>query len=831
MMNEEQLQTFCILPSFAPFVGREREVDTILEFLQEDHAHSILLIYGPRGIGKSALAREAARKAYETKLFKTVFWLDRRRIEKIIATNPSDQIFLHGYTGLSAKDFTLQEILKIIDDSLLNRWDSEIIITPKTIDVLKYLLDNTPYLLIIDDFDEYCTLREMPELCEQLEHAKTPNKILLTSRLTIHKFNPSRSHRTLPVGLLEQTQIKTLIFESYVHRLERHQWVQGDSEATAEYLSRISGGLPEFVTHFLLPFVEQKRQILYEGKNWSDAYLHFAAGYLVGRYQERVWEKYRENYESNVQAFKTNIGDKLTDFERYVLFTLSQTTNNLPQTLDDLARSIGLEYDSEEKEKVDVFIPCLQKLHEMRLIFRVFSQNKSSSATKTSSPLLLKTNPIEERWQIPSFLKEFLHKYLVDNSEIEYKLYCEQHGHWIQYVEKNLRFPERIVHQFEQVKRSFQWSYEAEEWQRVIQLGELLSEASQNRTGFSELTADLLAIRRKIADAANKSTEVSTHLYTAIRQWLWLAQHYIAENTPESNALALENVNHIFQIWEQSEEYQQNETFFAIKWAEATCIAAEVNLRRGDLKKAIQLVDEIEKRELHTRAEWAGIAYKLAEQLRHSQELSRLVWDLLQRALHSAIACKNLLIAAQIEVGLAYQYAAEQVWQKSSEYARSARARIDEMLTPGYKQNQQQVAITIYELLIRATTLEAQSAYYLGQIETSIDLLESALKLAKTEELTPIVSILYDSLIFVRIQSRGFNPAGELSKALGVKLFWGVVENQEQCTFCRIVLTAEDLAERNYWLCPNCKTPYHRKCIEEYGEGKCGVCQHVVSLD
>ena len=102
--NEKEKKPDLALPCVCgAFVGRDREIAEIMAFLEEQSATacSIMLIYGPRGVGKSALAYEVSRRSYyERGIFETVVWLDRTRASELLLLN-------HRRFPLSDEDIAL----------------------------------------------------------------------------------------------------------------------------------------------------------------------------------------------------------------------------------------------------------------------------------------------------------------------------------------------------------------------------------------------------------------------------------------------------------------------------------------------------------------------------------------------------------------------------------------------------------------------------------------------------------------------------------------------------------------------------------------------------
>jgi hypothetical protein len=814
-MDSNKFDPLYRLPRYDSFVGRKIESSVIQKFLEDrsDQARSVMLVHGPRGTGKSALAHEAAQLAISRKLFETVLWVDQSRIKAILELLPTNRLISPPTLQPSRSSLTNVDMIKSLDDLLEGKNDFSLEILQQTRELFRELMHSRPYLLIIDDFDEYCTLRDLPELCEQLSHIQSYNKIIITSRTKDHKFSSSSVCHFYPLGALELDAVESFTRQLCEYNLEYYQLIDGDPIASAEYITTIAGGMPEFIKKFLLPMLEQKGQILNKDYAYITEFCHFSANYLVERYQGNSWERYQEGYNNALSRFK-QLSAQLSELEKQILFDLVQLPDNTICTFDQLTELLGYRFKTDiEKSE---FQECIQLLHSKRFITRYLLSDSERNLNDSRH----KNKPIYQ-WRLPLPIKVFLQHELFNNLEAEQLLWNKQIDRWIQFFDK---FPGQLVQSidcFKQAINAFHRSYKYKEFQRTVKLGELLCKVSH-----SKLTSDLIEIREITAQAALHSGI----MLLAISQWLWLARHYLTINSEKTNISALAYASKTIQFI--SDEINAiNNSLYVQEWVEANYVMAEINLRNKNLDQVAKCLSDIKSKELHKQERWAVLAYKLAlAHVNKGFEPSSIVWTWLNESFTSAINCGANLTAAKVEIEVAHWLLISDELQSSSKYARSARNRIDQ-ISLFNQQIEESVSTNLSEILIKAIIIEAQAAYHLEDPEKSIELLQRALEVAEAEKLHPLVTVIYNSLMFVQIQNNKFNPAVEISKVLGVKLYWGIIENQELCILCRQKLALEDFVKDNFWACPRCNASYHMNCMKDHSTYACPNCLTIIPIE
>ncbi len=82
------------LSSHVPvFVGREWELSRIQQFLDREkpveenqrHCQTIMVVYGPRGVGKKTLVRQAALNCVNQGRFRLILWSDREAFASLVS--------------------------------------------------------------------------------------------------------------------------------------------------------------------------------------------------------------------------------------------------------------------------------------------------------------------------------------------------------------------------------------------------------------------------------------------------------------------------------------------------------------------------------------------------------------------------------------------------------------------------------------------------------------------------------------------------------------------------------------------------------------------------
>lgn len=795
------MDSFYELPNLGVFVGRDLELAQLARFLSDvsSTARPIMLVYGPRGVGKSALVCEAAKHGIKQEVIKRVAWLDRARAAELLFSDEFEQTE-SNQTVDPPDNARISRYIRSRPDHQSRQTDEENL-HKKAVSFLKAMSKSEPHLWVIDDFDEFDGLDSDTQLCERLSRVQLPNKVILTTRLPRNRF-AQLVYDTLEVGLLRKEEVKALVRQCGLDKLNPVQLVNDSLEATAEYIWRISGGLPEFIVRFLVPLAIQNRWLIETDPKWRDAFECFSAGYLVQRDQGTSLEEYRRKFRENVETFVEEFHKLDSSSERYVLMAMA--TEGDMQALEEQELAPILGYRPEDREEFSLFHSALYRLHERRMIgCRLESPAQDKGASEPTIEI--------RKWTPLPFASCLLRSRLLEVETTNMSFHREQANRWIRFSEGCIQSPRQIEQQLNRICASFLWCFENQEWTRVVQLGKLLSEALQElefHVGGPDQRSRLVEICQKTAEAAQQ-LEISDW-QTAIDQWLLLARLYSStDDNPELLSLAL---RYAMDAVRRLDEAKKTETIDRVKWANAACLVARICVQNGDIVQAENWLERVEK-DGQVDEDWAVSAYVVAKlHLLNGKVDESQCW--FNKVLISGSAHGNFEIAAQAGVDLAHIHLGKKDLEQASLFVRRVRETAE----------QHSPSAEIVALLVKAVTIDAQIAYQLGKVEDCIRLLEEAIGLSKEMKLSLMVEELTKWLNFIRLRGSEFDPATSVDRLLGARLLWGAIEGEQKCPVCLNRFTPEDLFESRLWLCSKCDTYVHSACLDST-DGKCPVCQ------
>lgn len=158
------------LPRRPYFVGRENELNSVLQSLQPNSRTFIIGIEGIGGVGKSALAIELSHRCIEADLFESVIWISAK--ESILT--------LHGIEPIIPEAKTLSDILITIGASLGNPTIGNLPIQDQ-IKRAYILLAKHTTLLILDNFESLSKIEQL-DVLDFLRKSPITLKIIITSR-------------------------------------------------------------------------------------------------------------------------------------------------------------------------------------------------------------------------------------------------------------------------------------------------------------------------------------------------------------------------------------------------------------------------------------------------------------------------------------------------------------------------------------------------------------------------------------------------------------------------------------------------------------------------
>ena len=215
------------LPSRRPFFGREKELEAVAKFLQPGHVGWGVVLDGPGGIGKTALAQEAAHRApaeqYPLKLFVTA---KSRRLdpdgERTLPDNRVDDYYaLLTEIGLA-----------------LGRDDIRRISQAQQADLVRHALMAQRVLLVLDNLESF-SREERRRIYDLLESLPSTCKAIVTTRR-----RDDTAARTLRLDKLDFDAAKQLVADLG----KRWEPLTQLTEAELQRLYAETGGNPLLLT-------------------------------------------------------------------------------------------------------------------------------------------------------------------------------------------------------------------------------------------------------------------------------------------------------------------------------------------------------------------------------------------------------------------------------------------------------------------------------------------------------------------------------------------------------------------------------------------------------
>jgi hypothetical protein len=207
------------------FTGRTEELERVMQALREAEKHRLIALYGLGGIGKTALAREAADLSLQEGRFQQVVWISAKT-EKFEGV---------GVEKIPVSDLTFDRLLDDVArqchlPDLVKQSPGE------RVQSIQGLLAARPVMIVLDNVE---TVRDYESLVSQVDELlRGQSKLLLTSR---HEVKHTDVH-ALRLGGLSQDESVTFLQEE-----GRSRGVTAVAEAPRETLSEVhkaTGGAP-----------------------------------------------------------------------------------------------------------------------------------------------------------------------------------------------------------------------------------------------------------------------------------------------------------------------------------------------------------------------------------------------------------------------------------------------------------------------------------------------------------------------------------------------------------------------------------------------------------
>lgn len=169
--NDNVQQVLSLICTYDKFVGRDENRETVLQIIQDKHGARSIGLYGPGGIGKTALAHWITEYSLDHNLFEQAIWITAK--DEFL-----DEI--NGIVQLSqvniSLDYILDKLLTLLDKKELTRLELE-----KKELSLGYILQKKSLLVVLDNLD---SLEEgqREEIVSRLDKVLGRSRLIITSR-------------------------------------------------------------------------------------------------------------------------------------------------------------------------------------------------------------------------------------------------------------------------------------------------------------------------------------------------------------------------------------------------------------------------------------------------------------------------------------------------------------------------------------------------------------------------------------------------------------------------------------------------------------------------
>jgi hypothetical protein len=213
--------------TYSTLFGREKELDAIIDVLQDPRGKRIVSISGLGGIGKTALANEVAEKCRNNGQYHKVLWRSAKeetisggKIQLLTSSSVSFESILNDMANLLEKPEIVRE--KDLDKKRIR---------------IKSLLELTPCLIVVDNLE---TVKNYEALVMKLAGVTTSlSRVVITSRHQLVDYD--EAYCISLEGLLETEAIAFIRQEARERGITTIAPVE---DTTLSKLSRAAGGAP-----------------------------------------------------------------------------------------------------------------------------------------------------------------------------------------------------------------------------------------------------------------------------------------------------------------------------------------------------------------------------------------------------------------------------------------------------------------------------------------------------------------------------------------------------------------------------------------------------------
>ncbi len=217
-------------PRYRVLHGRTRELKHALRFLSTRRAPPMLLIEGPPGNGKTALAREIAEKVLTRPMWADVLWIS------------AEQMGIEALNQPNRLQLTLDELVQQLctQTGLANRSS----VFDEQIQMLQTLFRQRKYLIVLDNLEASA---DEQDILRQIQAMLGRSRLLVTTR----------SRNLYRAGLVRGIALKGLTLASVAHYLKQETQGRGleyekhFSSVTIQQIYQATDGTPLLLEWFI----------------------------------------------------------------------------------------------------------------------------------------------------------------------------------------------------------------------------------------------------------------------------------------------------------------------------------------------------------------------------------------------------------------------------------------------------------------------------------------------------------------------------------------------------------------------------------------------------
>lgn len=567
------------------FDGREAEIRIAAEFLQNEGplAARILLIHGPRGVGKTAFVWRVAHLVNSSDdghfdKFKNLLWVDKTNFISFLAacSNIYDTSIEPDVEVINFNDDDIQSISRTYATKARAEKTEQV----KQKQYIKRLLNESHYLLIVDDFDEEEPLTSVPDICEQLERlSEPPNKVIITARSAYeHEFD-DLSLKKLAIGLLSKQELA----ENARNSLKGSAY-RDDIESIIEYLWKKTGGLAEFTNKFIIPTIEGEKYIL-DDKRLEQDFDKFVESYLLDREQPRNLNGYINSTGPREKTLDDVI-KKMQPLARAILWSwinLDELLLDKDLSEKELGEQLG--FFMEDGELRADFHLALQDLSYYRFILSRQSRYKEEYTKSKQS----------KTWVLIPIIQEYLKKHWAISEE----LMLVEEEHLLRFLDGYHKQDSGFLIIKKHLLRCcqvFEWFYNQKNLQIAQELGEIICASMLDNVSEEQIDDNLIGVVRRTTEILEQTNLCDTG--TVAEKWLLLGILFFKSKQYEHAENCVIRARNLLT------------DSATAKWIFATTLLATLAIEKSDLETSANVLGEIVPGSIDIS--WTKTSYMLA---------------------------------------------------------------------------------------------------------------------------------------------------------------------------------------------------------------------------